>query len=283
MAAFTPIFRPHGTGLYEIDKQAFSFPSEPALIDEPFKTIAKKIVNQRYQFLAYNYSLAYQQTINKQPLMRPLYYENPTDTAAMNTGNEYYWGENILIAPVLVKNATSQSIYLPKGIWYDYNTNEKVVGGTRFTKNVSLEAIPIYIKAGTILPLYNKSVFTNTVDLKNDSLTINYYPSETKTNYTLYADDGESKNAIKTNQYELVHFSAQTIKDKGYVFTINSNNGSYKSKPSKQVYQLVIKQANSFKSVFVNGLKQAINFDESNHTISFPIVFYGMALKIEVK
>ncbi len=283
MAAFTPIFRPHGTGLYEIDKLAFSFPSEPALIDEPFKTIAKKIVNQRYQFLAYNYSLAYQQSINKQPLMRPLYYENPTDTAAMNTGNEYYWGENMLIAPVLEKNALSRSIYLPNGTWYEYNTNEIIEGGTRFTKNVTLDAIPIYIKAGTILPLYDKSVFTNTIDLKNDSLTINYYPSETKTNYTLYTDDGESKNAIKSNQYELVHFTAQTIKDKGYVFMIHSNNGSYKNKPTKQVYQFVIQQANPFKTVFINGIKQVKSLDYSNHTISFPIVFFGKDLKIELK
>ena len=283
MAAFTPIFRPHGTALYEIEKAAFSFPSEPALIEEPYRTIAKKIVNQRYQFLAYNYTLAYQQAKNKQPLMRPLYYENPTDTIALATSDEYYWGENMIVAPVLEKNANFRDVYLPGGTWYNYNTGEKEMGGNRFKESVSLNAIPVYVKEGTILPLYNEKTYSNTVALKNDRLTIAYYPSNQKSSYALYLDDGVSKNAIVTGKYELIRFTAQTNADKGYGFTIQSNKGNYNGKPLKTVFTLAIQQTRSFKNVLVNGIKQNITVNYSNKTLSFPINFIGNILKVEVQ
>ncbi|MFP5042861.1 TIM-barrel domain-containing protein [Parasediminibacterium sp. JCM 36343] len=285
MAAFTPIFRPHGTALYEIEKAAFSFPSEAALIAEPYKTIAKSVINQRYRFLAYNYTLAYQQAINKQPLMRPLYYENPTDTAAYNANDEYYWGENMIVAPVLGKNDTTRSVYLPHGIWYNYQTNEIVEGKNRFSQSVSLDAIPIYVKAGTLLPQYADSIFSNTVDIEKDKLTINYYPSTTASAYSLYMDDGTSKNknAIATEQYELINFTAKTLAGKGYSFTIHSNNGTYIGKPAKQTITLSIQQAMPCKTVLVNGIAQQLPPLTANNTLSFPVEFVGKDLKVEVR
>ena len=283
MAAFTPIFRPHGTALFEIDKQAFSFPSEPALIDEPYRTIAKKIVNQRYQFLAYNYTLAYQQAKNKQPLMRPLYYENPTDSTASATADEYYWGENIIVAPVVEKATNFRNVYLPEGVWYNYNTNETNFGGSYCREPVTLDAIPVYIKEGTILPLYNEKIYSSTVALKNDRLTINYYPSNKKTSYTLYLDDGTSKNALATNQYELITFTAQTNADKGYGFTIQSNHGNYKGEPVSKVFTLSIKQTKAFKTVLVNGIKQNVAIDYNSKTLSFPVLFTGKTLQVAVR
>ena len=102
-AAFTPIFRPHGTALFEVDKNAFSFPSEPALIDTPYRGYAKQVVHLRYSMLPYNYTLAYKQASKGEPLVAPLYYYYPKDTAAINVQDEFMWGENILVAPVLEK------------------------------------------------------------------------------------------------------------------------------------------------------------------------------------
>jgi len=283
LAAFTPIFRPHGTALYDIEKAAFSFPSEPALIDEPYRTMAKNVVNQRYQFLAYNYSLAYQQTVNKQPLMRPLYYEHPLDTIASSISNEYYWGENILVAPVLEKGATTKKVYLPTGDWYNYNTYEKRSGESYFNEAVTMEAIPIYVKAGSILPLYNEDFYTSSTALKNNKLTINYYPSAQKTSYTLYEDDGNSKNAIATKQFQLIKFSAQTVANKGYVFSIQSNGGNYNGKAKSTLYNFVINEVVHCSSVIINGKKQNDIIKKNNNTSSFPVIFTGKLLTIEVK
>ncbi|HAN39349.1 MAG TPA: glycosyl hydrolase, partial [Chitinophagaceae bacterium] len=82
MAAFSPIFRPHGTALYEADKQAFSYPSEPSLQPAPYNAYAKKVVLQRYQYLPYTYNLSYLHATKAQPLMSPLYHYFENDTTA---------------------------------------------------------------------------------------------------------------------------------------------------------------------------------------------------------
>ncbi|RYF85231.1 MAG: hypothetical protein EON98_07135 [Chitinophagaceae bacterium] len=95
-AAFTPIFRPHGTALYEVEPAAYSWPSEPAMMQEPWKSYAKMAVLTRSSFLPYNYSLAYAQTKYGKPLMAPLYFHFPNDTTATAIQDEYMWGEKYL-------------------------------------------------------------------------------------------------------------------------------------------------------------------------------------------
>jgi len=157
------------------------------------------------------------------------------------------------------------------------------MGGIQFKEPLTLDAIPIYVKAGSILPLYKEKIFSSTTTLKNDKLTIAYYPSTQKSSYTLYLDDGTSKNAIATNQYELISFSAQTVATGGYSFSINSNHGNYKGKPASTVFVLSIPTPKAYKTVIVNGIKQEVKIDYTNDVLSFPIKFTGTPLKIEVR
>jgi len=282
MAAFTPVFRPHGTALYEIEKAAFSFPSEPALIAEPYRSIAKKIVHQRYQFLPYNYTLAYEQTVQKQPLLRPLYFENPSDTNSYKFEDEYYWGNQIIVAPILAKSAESRKVYLPKGEWYHYYTNEKIIGGKSFNQTVNLSTIPFYIKAGTLLPLGDDSIKGNTHTISNKSIAIHYYPSSEKSSYTLYNDDGTSKNAIATHSYELITFTGVTdFTKKEYAFTIHSDGGNYPQKPITKKLKFQIEgKPFAFKTISINGKKKAFAKGDSD---KFLVEFVGKDLKIVLK
>ncbi|WP_315818070.1 TIM-barrel domain-containing protein [Paraflavitalea speifideaquila] len=91
-AAFTPIFRPHGRALEDYDKTIKSIPSEPALWEEPAKSIVRNYINLRYELLPYNYTLGYEQAVLGKPLMRPLYYYNFGDGEAFKADEEYYWG-----------------------------------------------------------------------------------------------------------------------------------------------------------------------------------------------
>lgn len=285
MAAYTPIFRPHGTALYNLEPAAFSFPSEPALIAEPYQSLAKKVVNERYRMLAYNYTLAYEQTVNRKPLMRPLYYEHPNDTAACSVGDEFYWGSQLIIAPVLNKGAKQRSVYLPKGEWYELNALQKIQGGTRFSQAVTLEAIPVYVKAGAILPLYVNAEGINTSAINNQSLTLAYFPASQKSTYTLYLDDGISKNAISTRQYELVNIVAQPLATgKGFQFTIQSNNGQYKGKPTAMDLKLdIMNGASPFgTTVTINGMAQP-PAKEMNDKKTVSLTFSGKPLVIVVK
>jgi len=207
-AAFTPIFRPHGTALFSIDTSSFSFPSEAALIDTPYKFRAETAISLRYIFLPNNYTLAYKQSVKGVPLVAPLYFYYPADETAININDEYMWGANMLIAPVLTKGARSKKIYLPEGKWYDF-ASDSIVSGT---KDVALtpDRIPIYIKEGSILGLWTglrESNASNSASDFNDQtdLGVFYFPSQKITVDSIYLDDGITKNI----QGELIVIKAQ--------------------------------------------------------------------------
>lgn len=260
-AAFTPIFRPHGTALYEVDKNAFSFPSEAALIDEPYRGYAKETISMRYQMLPYNYTLAYKQATTGQPLVAPLYYYYPKDTVAANIGDEFMWGENILVAPVLEKGAKERKVYLPEGKWY-FGTKVKD-GGHFYSDTLVMTRIPSYIKAGSIIPTNTGLSGNNAAANKSDSLVIRYYVSDIPTSYTLYQDDGIDKHSIQDKKYELITIDARPSANK-IDLTIFSNNYNYAGKPSKRSIKIIIidDKTSYDKRIFVNGKYSDLDFKQ---------------------
>src|SRR4029077_6914130 len=99
-ASFTQIFRPNGTALEDYDKTIKSIPSEPCYWDDPYKSIVRDYINLRYHLLPYIYTLSYEQSEHGKPLMPPLYYYNFADSNAYKADDEYFWGDNLLVAPV---------------------------------------------------------------------------------------------------------------------------------------------------------------------------------------
>lgn len=231
LAALTPIFRPHGTALYHIDKNAYSFPSEAALIDEPYKSYAKKTIDLRYQLLPYNYNLAYLQTKFAKPLMMPLYFLNPDDSFATSIVDQYYWGEQIIVAPILQKNTTQRSVYLPNHNlgYYKYQTSKFFEAGF-INDTASLENQLMYVKAGSIIPTWKQPIGANTAAYSTNQIMWQYYAAN-KPNiatYSLYNDDGITKNASPN----FIHFKLEE-KNNGFTIAIQSteksNVTSYKS------------------------------------------------------
>jgi alpha-glucosidase (family GH31 glycosyl hydrolase) len=82
-----------------------------------------------------------------------LWLHYPDDPTAVARGDQYLYGRDILVAPVVEKGATSRSLYLPHGTWYDFWTHEKMEGGREITRKVDLETIPLYVRAGGIIPI----------------------------------------------------------------------------------------------------------------------------------
>ena len=264
-ALYTPIFRPHGTALYDVDPNAFSYPSEPALADASVLDQVKSVVAQRYQMLPYNYTLAYRQAAFGEPLIKPLYYAYPDDTAAVNIGDEFLWGDAFLVAPVLEKGMTKRDVYLPKGNWYALATNQLYAGNTSISHDLGNFAFPVFVKAGSFIPM-NKGVQTNTTETKKTIFEIHYYPSEQPSQYQLYLDDGVSKNAIATKQFELIDFKSMGRSPANLEISIHSNGGHYPGKPSQLAFQLVIPNIEKMpKLVLVNG--QAMDLLNASNTL----------------
>jgi oligosaccharide 4-alpha-D-glucosyltransferase len=267
-ATFTPIFRPHGTALYDIDKNAFSFPSEAALIDSPYRNYAKETVQLRYSLLPYNYTLAYEQTKNAQPLAAPLYYYFENDTTASAIEDEFMWGAEMLIAPVLHKNESERKIYLPEGNWYNYHTSVSMQGSRWITEKLTLHNIPVFVKEGSFIPTIGR--IKNTGEYAKRKVVLKYYPSNTQTNYSWYDDDGISKNALAQHKFTLVKCTGQddgkTIK-----IVLEANNSLY----LKNAFTISIAGINqTVQSVIVNGRKIK-NFSATAEAINIPVQFNG--------
>ncbi|RYY90531.1 MAG: glycosyl hydrolase [Chitinophagaceae bacterium] len=247
-AAFTPIFRPHGTALYDVDKAAFSYPSEVALIDTPWRAPAKEAIRGRYLFLPYNYSLGYLQAKEGKPLIAPLYYYYPGDTAAARIQDQYFWGPSRMVCPVLEKGAKQRRVYLPPGTWYDQNALA-IQGGRWMDYPVRLNTIPVFDKEGALIPTQQSAVQTNTANDAAAVPMLYYCPSDKPTRFSWYIDDGVSKDALSTGKYTILQ--CEGIRKKGVVqVKMRPGNTLY----SKKQFLVLVSGINSMPaSVRVNG------------------------------
>jgi alpha-glucosidase/alpha-D-xyloside xylohydrolase len=126
--------------------------------------------------------------------MRALWLHYANDPVAVARGDEYLWGQSLLVAPVVEPAATSRSVYLPRGAWYDFWTGDRMEGGREISRQVDLETIPLYVKAGSILPLGPVKEYTE--EMVDQPLSISIYPGD-NASFLLYEDDGISFNHRK--------------------------------------------------------------------------------------
>lgn len=251
-AAFTPILRPHGTALYEVEPQAFSFPSEAALLPDPWKGMAREAIHKRYSLLPYNYTLAYEQAVNGAPLMAPMYYHFPSDTTVSTLQDQFMWGSSILVAPVLEKGQQQRRFYLPAGKWYNLGRRKMLDGGQWHSQPVPLHDFPLLFREGSFVVM-NENFRQNTSGYKGDSLGVFYVASEKPSTYRLYNDDGKNKNAVTKRQYQLVHFSSTGVKDKKLQIRVVADKGVYPGKPSRRTFMFTVATERLPAKVMVNG------------------------------
>lgn len=142
--AFLPIFRTHGSRLYN-EVWSYGKAAEPIL---------GKYLKLRYQLMPYIYSLGYRTYESGAPYMRALFMDFPDDPNVAGRGDEYMFGPAFLVAPVTEQGATSRKVYLPAGAdWYNYWTNRRVRGGQTIQVDAPIDTLPLFVRAGSILPL----------------------------------------------------------------------------------------------------------------------------------
>jgi alpha-glucosidase/alpha-D-xyloside xylohydrolase len=200
-AAFNPLFRSHGRDWrlhmpWGWNTGEIGFPETPNYHPDPgelhnaaIEPICKKYLELRYQMMPYLYSAVKETCETGLPIIRALWLRYPSDAAAVARGDEYLYGRDILVAPVVEKGATSRSLYLPHGAWYDFWTREKIEGGREITRKVDLETTPLYVRAGAVIPMGPVRQYTEeTVD---GPLTLWVHPGADGA-FSLYEDDGKT-------------------------------------------------------------------------------------------
>jgi alpha-glucosidase (family GH31 glycosyl hydrolase) len=199
-AAFCPSFRSHGRTWHlhlpwgwdtgetgPIESRPAPDPSE--LHNADVEPICRKYLDLRYQLMPYTYTITREARDIGLPLMRALWLHYPNDPEAVKLGDEYLWGRDLLIAPVTEKAAKSRRVYLPAGEWFDWWTSEKIAGKRWIERPVDLATMPIYVRAGAIIPVDPVRQYISQPVTEPTSLKIF---SGADGEFTLYDDDGES-------------------------------------------------------------------------------------------
>ncbi len=200
-ASFNPSFRAHGRtwklrlpwGWNTGEQGPIETPNVPIapaeLHNAQVEPICRKYLELRYRLMPYLYSAVHETTKTGLPVIRAMWLHYPDDPIAVARGDQYLWGRDILVAPVVEKGATSRTLYLPKGGWYDFWTGKREEGGKEITRQVDLETTPLYVRAGSILPLGPVKQYTAEKVDQPTQLAI-YAGGDAA--YLLYEDDGIS-------------------------------------------------------------------------------------------
>jgi oligosaccharide 4-alpha-D-glucosyltransferase len=257
---FNPIFRPHA-------QQELA--SEPVNRSEKAKLLAKKAIELRYQMLPYNYNLAFENSQKGLPLMRPLLFEEPQNVDLQLKSDEYLWGNDILVVPIVEKGQVEKVVYFPKNNnWFDFYSDAKYAAGTTANIKTAEDHIPTFVRAGAFIPMIKTIENTSKYSLENFDL--HYYFEEETPNSEgkLYNDDGKNAETFKDEKYEILTFNS-TIANK--ILTINFSNQSafFNIKTEKKI-DLIIHNCKAKKARIG---EKSFTVKNINGTITIPITW----------
>ena len=204
-AAFCPLFRSHGRTWHLHTPWGWntgeagpieSSPSPDAseLHNPDVEPICQQYLNLRYQLMSYIYTMTREARDTGLPLMRALWLHYPDDALAVKRGDEYLWGRDLLVAPVVERAATSREVYLPQGDWYDWWTSERQLGQRVVTRNVDLKTMPLFVRAGAIIPFDPVRQYANE-PVKAATILRIYGGADGR--FVLYDDDGISQDYLQ--------------------------------------------------------------------------------------
>ena len=276
--AFCPMMRSHGA---DTPREFFWY----GKAGEPVYDALVDAVKLRYSLMPYLYSTAWDVSHNQSTFMRALFMDFINDKKTWNIGNEYMFGKAILVAPVLHAQYTPEQkqdllkenegwgqvkkdngtaiwsvdftqpkdmeVYLPSGCkWYDYWTNEYYEGGQNLKVTTTLNKIPLFVRAGSIIPIGPDVQYTN--EKKWDNLIINVYPGADGT-FTLYEDEGDNYN-YESGAYTEI---PMTWNDTSHTLTIGSKKGSYNGMLSERKFTVRTPNGNE-KTITYKGKKVTV-------------------------
>ncbi|MBS1743967.1 MAG: DUF5110 domain-containing protein [Bacteroidetes bacterium] len=282
-AAFTPIYRPHGTALGVIEPAVKDIPSEAALWPEPTRTRARNAAVLRYQWLPYNYTLTYLQATKGKPLITPMFFQNRNDSNLYKAADQYMWGDEVMVVPIIERAQKARTFYVPFGKWTNLSNMQTFVGPRWVTdSSINYEAIPVLAKEGSFIPFMPGLMSTD--DYSKGILTVLYNPSAQPSSYTLYEDDGSDANALKNKQFEITSFHCDGMKQSS-TFTITSNGGRYKGRvENRKMIIAITNMKQGPTSVTIDGKKIAVDkmWRADNKSINIPVVFQHRKTIIQV-
>ena len=260
LGLFSPVLRTHST-----------YQAEPYHYKE-FGDLTLRLIKERYTWLPYNYTLAYDNARNGLPMVRPLgFYEDDNNISRYDgIWDQYLWGRDVMVAPVMQQGAVSRDITFPDGTWVDINHPEKrYQGHTTVNYAAPIEVLPLFARAGAFIPQANYEM-GNVGDYNPDKLDIFYYTSDSPSTYTLFDDDLHSTGTLARDRHREIQFIA-TPQEKTCFITIQGRGNIENDVPSKD-YRIIIPASAKPRQVKINGTKAAgVTYDKRTSTLTIPV------------
>ena len=243
---FCTIMRSHGSAT---DRAIYQFGKE----GESYYDVINRYIHLRYALLPYIYSTARQVHADDYSFMRAMGIAFPQDAAARELKDQFMFGRDLLVAPVVQSQATKRSVYLPKGNgWTDIWTGEQYEGGKKVSRDVSLALMPLYVRQGPIMPWGPDVQYSSARNW--DNLEIRIYPGADG-QFTLYEDERDNYN-YEQGRYSEIPF---TWDDASQTLTIGQRSGSFDGMLTNRTFRIVLVDAEKHMGL---GIQQSVRFSK---------------------
>lgn len=201
LGAFSPVMRAHGTGV----------PPEPVFYDAATQDRVRKAIHMRYRFLPYNYTLAWKYSNHGIPPARPMDYYHPGNRELAGINDQFYWGRDLVVAPVLAEGARERMVQLPPGKWAHYQTGEIINGPGAVTAEAPMDAIPLFIRQGGFVVQTDERLM-HVKAYNGDSARVRHVlPADGQTSTAeWYHDDGKTYGSYANSQYDRMTLKSET-------------------------------------------------------------------------
>jgi len=256
LAAFTPFFRNHAN--------IGSRRQEPWGFGPKVESLCRDAITLRYQMLPYLECLFAEAHRTGVPIMRPLLWHHPNDPKAVACEDQFLLGESLLVAPILRPGATARSVYLPRGLWFDFWGGGMFEGGQHIVAEAVAEHVPVFVRAGAVVPTTTPRQFLTSE--RDATVNLHVWPHG-RSSFTWHEDDGETlgyeRGEISTRQIE--------FSDRGTnrELVLGAASGAFASRV--QTWRVVVRAAHRACRVWVNGERIESAFDPTLGVVLFEV------------
>lgn len=233
----------------------------------------KDSLQLRYRLIPYTYSMNYLTHYESLPLVTPLYFEEPECNEAYNVKNEFYFGTQLLACPITKPASKVTAIgefdaWLPEGLWFDFNTGFKYKGGRMFKMHRTLQEVPVFAKAGGIIPMDNAEELKNQITNPTD-LQVRVYPGADG-HFAMYEDDGNEIDP-SYDKWAVTNFNLKWNENE---FTVQAAKGNIAVIPQRRSYEIKFYSVNNANAkLYINGrnAEYISDYDDYSHTLTVKI------------
>jgi len=247
-AAFMPFFRSH-TNIGTIDQEPWSFGAEA-------EAIVRHYIELRYQLMPYLYSLFAEAARSSAPIIRPLFWHHADDLTAVDTPDQFLLGRDLMIVPILKQGSVARCVYLPAGDWYEFWSGEKIVGRQHVVAPAPLQFLPMFVRAGAVIPFGDIQQFVGEKPVK--TITLHHWTGGAGS-LKFYDDDGASMDFENGDFIERSILSASS--DNGGKLVISDERGNHRTTITR--WRTVLHGLTANPRFKLNGKRVAVGTDSA--------------------